>query len=403
MTSWRGNLWDFADVTLDVVLQRWICRGVPSLESVGLPDQVAGLNVIVTGCTSGIGKAAAREFARRRCNLFLACRNAAKGEKLRRELLGAGDSETEIEVVVLDLSSLDSVVKFAKAFNARGVSLDILVNNAGVFAMSAPKSLCEDKYELHLLTNFLSNSLLTLLLLPSLLRAASDGKSGSGKAKVIMVNSKLHQMCKGFGFDDPNFDRPRSYNSKKAYAQSKLAQLLFTNALREKLKTLRGSAEEESAAKRVQLMTLHPGNVTTDVVRTLPWVVQKAYAIIMPLFLLTPEEGARSTLHAATDEEADKASPPPSSAVLSIFFRPDPSRRCPCLLLLTSSSFSLRREQKQLVKQSASTTFGYFNSNCEPVLPSAEARDEAEADRLWDWTLEEIGAYLNKQVKDYFR
>ena len=51
-----------------------------------------------------------------------------------------------------------------------------------------------------------------------------------------MVNSKLHQMCTGFNFEDPNFEKPGSYNSKKAYAQSKLAQILFTNSLREKLK-----------------------------------------------------------------------------------------------------------------------------------------------------------------------
>ena len=104
-------------------------------------------------------------------------------------------------------------------------------------------------------------------------------------------------------------------------------------------------------------MTLHPGNVTTDVVRTLPWVVQKAYGLIMPLFLLTPEEGARSTLFAATDSNAHEAS----------------------------------RE-----------VMNYLNSNCQPVLPSNEARDPTEAIKLWDWTMKEIGHYLSKEVKGLF-
>ena len=356
----RG-LRDYLSVTNDVLFQRWICRRVPPMAKIGDED-VVGLNVVVTGCTSGIGKAAAVEFARRDCNLFLACRNAAKGEKLRQELLekvatsSGAKRKNNFRVMILDLSDLDSVVFFAKNFNGMGGPLDILVNNAGVFAMSAPRSVCFGGYELHLLTNFLSNSLLTLLLLPSLLRAA--GKGRPGKAKVIMVNSKLHQMCTGFNYDDPNYESPGSYNSKKAYAQSKLSQLLFTNALRTKLLDLKGgSKEQREAAERVQLMTLHPGNVTTDVVRTLPWVVQKAYGLIMPLFLLTPEEGARSTLFAATDSNAHEAS----------------------------------RE-----------VMNYLNSNCQPVLPSNEARDPTEAIKLWDWTMKEIGHYLSKEVKGLF-
>ncbi|UPR04503.1 NAD(P)-binding domain-containing protein [Chloropicon primus] len=351
MSRWAK---DFAGVTYDVLFQRWICRKVPAMRNIGDED-IVGLNVVVTGCTSGIGKAAAYEFARRDCNLFLACRNSSKGEKLRGELLemcrkegGSKKRNNNIRIMILDLSSLDSVVCFAKEFNSMKVPLDVLVNNAGVFAMGAPRTMCLGKYELHLLTNFLSNGLLTLLLLPSLLRAAG---SKGGKSKVIMVNSKLHQMCTGFKFGDPNFDK--GYHSKKAYSQSKLAQFLFTNALRTKLQSIEGA--KGSAASRVQLMTLHPGNVTTDVVRTLPNIVQKAYNTIMPLFLLSPEEGARSTLFAATASTAN-----------------DDSKE----------------------------VFNYFNSNCEPTMPSVEARDPAEAQKVWEWTLGEVDPYLSKEAKE---
>jgi len=267
------------------------------------------------------------------------------------------------------------VAAFANAFNAKGTRLDILVNNAGVFAMSAPRSLCfNDRYELHLLTNYLSCALLTLLLLPSLLREPGKGKGAEGgppKAKVIMVNSKLHQMCTGFNFENPNFDGKGTYNSKKAYAQSKLAQILFTNHLRAKLvshfetREKKGSSVGGSAGAPIDLLVLHPGNVTTDVVRTLPWAVRKAYGFFMPLFLLSPEEGARSTLFTATESEAAGAKGE----------LPGTSER-----------------------------HYYFNSNCEPVLPSEESRDVAQAEKIWRWTLDQLrDPYLDgvtdKQLK----
>ena len=319
-------------------LQRWKCRSVPKMKAIGDVSDLAGVNVVVTGCTSGIGKAAAIEFARRGCNLFLACRSQKRGETLKQELeekyrKSRQDESSKIEVMHLDLTDLNTVVEFAKAFESKDIGLDILVNNAGVFAMSAPRHVCSNGYELHLMTNHLAGALLTLLLVPSLMRASHNGK---GKAKVVMVNSKLHQMCRGFNFDDPNFGV--GYNSKKAYAQSKLAQMLFTKHLRGKV------------GDRVELMVLHPGNVMTDVVRTLPWMVQKAYGIVMPIFLLTPEEGARSTLHAATCKDSEF----------------------------------------------------YFDSNCKPTRPSREAMDSEQAEKVWEWTVKQIGSYLSEEVRGYF-
>ncbi len=298
--------------------------------------------------------------------VILACRNPARGEALRKDLetkylsaegAGAKEKKGSIEVMHLDLADLDSVAAFAEAFNAKGQRLDILVNNAGVFAMSAPRSVCfHDRYELHLLTNYLSCALLTLLLVPSLVRKPTGkGAKSAPKAKVVMVNSKLHQMCTGFNFENPNFDGKGAYNSKKAYAQSKLAQMLFTNHLRLKLAEHFKGRKDGSP---VDLLVLHPGNVTTDVVRTLPWAVRKAYGFFMPLFLLSPEEGARSTLFTATESEAAAA--------------------------------------KADLPGTQGERHYYYNSNCEPVMPSEESRDAAEAEKMWAWTLDQVrDPYLN--------
>ena len=167
---------DYVDVTLDVLLQKWFCRSVPRIDRIG-DTSVEGYNVLVTGCTSGIGKAAATEFAKRQCNLYLACRNKTRGDALKAELEKKyypeqDQSSSKVHVLILDLSDLDSVVSFGKHFNSLHIPLHILVNNAGVFAMSAPRSVCFANYELHLLTNYLAGALATLLLLPALHKAS---------------------------------------------------------------------------------------------------------------------------------------------------------------------------------------------------------------------------------------
>ena len=151
-------------------------------------------------------------------------------------------------------------------------------------------------------------------------------------------------MCKSFNLKDPNFSANGSYTSTMAYAQSKLGQILFCNKLRKKL--------EANSCNNIDILVLHPGNVTTEVVRTLPRVVQTLYNWIMPFFLLTPEEGARSSIYAATT----------SSAV-----------------------------------EDARDTFGYYNSNCEPTYPSKSSRDENQAEDVWSWTIEQLRTYMTEQ------
>jgi len=120
----------------------------------------------------------------------------------------------------------------------------------------------------------------------------------------VNVSSKLHELGE-LSLEDPHF-RSRPFSALAAYAQSKLAEVVFTEELRRRLA---GGAGGGGAGKEVVLLSLHPGNVVTDVVRTLPAPIRAAYRAIMQFLLLTPAEGCRATLFAATREEAPRLAP----------------------------------------------------------------------------------------------
>ena len=133
-----------------------------------ISDQT-GKWAIVTGANSGIGFSAARELARKGCEVILACRNAAKGkaakERIEKEVPGA-----RVEVGDLDLASLQSVRGFAKKIIDRGRPLDVLINNAAVMALPKRQTTA-DGFEAQFGTNHLGHFALTGLLLPALLSA----------------------------------------------------------------------------------------------------------------------------------------------------------------------------------------------------------------------------------------
>ena len=183
----------------------------------------------------------------------------------------------------MDLSDLSSVRAAASALNERH-TVHCLINNAGVFSMGAPRSETSDGHEAHLGTNCLAPFLLTLLALPALRRAG-------GGARVLNVASILHELAFDAGAMLADMQVKRSYSPLRAYAQSKLAEVMLTAELAERLD-----------ASEVSVVSLHPGNVVTDVVRTLPPLIQSAYRCVMSGMLLTPSEGARAQLHAATCE-----------------------------------------------------------------------------------------------------
>ncbi|EIE26364.1 NAD(P)-binding protein [Coccomyxa subellipsoidea C-169] len=198
-------------------------------------------------CYSGIGRETAATLVRRNAHVVLACRNAERGEKLRKELYEEG-------VQLLDVASLESVRSFAKSWQQQNRPLHMLVNNAGIFSMGAERSLTEDGFEAHMGTNHLGPFLLTMLLLPNL-RQTAKRSNHSLPVRIVNVSSKMHELAPSIDTADPHFGEQKAYSSLAAYNRSKLAQILFTAELRRRLP---GDCGVTAAA-------VHPGEVMTDV------------------------------------------------------------------------------------------------------------------------------------------
>ena len=176
---------------------------------------IAGARVLVTGGTSGIGRAAAVELARRGAEVMITARDEAKG----RAATAAIRSETgvEVEVGMLDLSRLGSVRSFATDYTRTHDRLDVLVNNAGT--MTGRRMQTPDGLEWTFGVNHVGPFLLTRLL--------ADLLVASAPSRVISVSSEVHRSAKQ-GLDMADLQMTRGWSAQKAYAASKLATILMT-------------------------------------------------------------------------------------------------------------------------------------------------------------------------------
>ncbi|KAK4257952.1 hypothetical protein QN277_007474 [Acacia crassicarpa] len=249
---------------------------------------LSDLTIILTGPTSGIGLEIARNLTFSGAHLVMAARNTKAAHDLinqwNHERSSEDDDEAkllDIEVMKLDLLSLQSVVKFAQEWNSRSRPVNVLINNAGIYSMK-PQSFSEDKFETHLQVNHLAPALLSILLLPSLKK---------GSPSRIVNNSSTGHFLGFVDVDDMNFtSRRRKFSGFKGYTSSKLAQVMFSSILQKMLPGESG----------ISVVCASPGSVRyTNVARDLPEMLQR---VLQPLsfFLYTPKEGCRSVLYAAT-------------------------------------------------------------------------------------------------------
>ncbi len=238
-----------------------------------MDHELSGRVALVTGATNGIGRVTARELARMGARTLLVARDPGRGEAAAREIRAA--TGAEVEVLVADLSSREEVAGLARAVRDRADRLDLLVNNAG--AIFADRRISADGVEMTLALNHLAYFLLTLDLLPML--------QGASEARVVNVSSMVHERG-AIDFDD--LQGERRYGMWKAYAQSKLANVLFTRELSRRL-----------PGGRVTANAVHPGAVASGFGRDHPGFFGRLVAVGAP-FLASPERGARTTLHVAT-------------------------------------------------------------------------------------------------------
>ena len=228
-----------------------------------IPD-MTGRTVIVTGATSGIGLATARALGGAGARVVLAVRNAEKGSSVRHSIPG------DTTVRHLDLSDLASVRRFAAEWDD---PIDVLINNAGVSVPSLART--KDGFEMQFGTNHLGPFALTNLLLPRI------------TGRVVSLSSQAERMGR-LDLDDLNWERT-AYSESRAYASSKLANILFIAELQRRL-VASGSSVTAAAA--------HPGLVATNMTGQATGISQ----LVTRLFAQSPEDGALPVLLAATGD-----------------------------------------------------------------------------------------------------
>lgn len=238
-------------------------------------QSMAGKTVVITGPTNGVGRATAIELGARGARMLLLCRSAERGTALAADIAAKGGSA---EVVSADLASLQSVVAAAERVRELAPQFDVLINNAGVINNSRKET--RDGLEEMFAVNHLAHFLLTARLLPSLRAAAS--------ARIVHVASAGHALVKGFDCDDYGWAK-RKYATFPAYGHSKLANLLFNRSL---AKRLAGSTITSNA--------LHPGAVGSNMGANNGLISKIVLPLVKP-FMLTPEQGAQTSVYLATD------------------------------------------------------------------------------------------------------
>jgi len=211
-----------------------------------------GLTAIVTGATSGIGLETARVLALRGVNVVMPVRTLESGKKVAESIVEKIPN-AKLEVMELDISSQESVRKFASEYCSKGLPLNILILNAGI--MTPPFSLSKDNIELQFATNHVGNFLLTNLLLDTMKKTAKEsGKEG----RIVILSSEIHRMTykEGIRFDKINDEK--SYSAFSAYGQSKLANALHAKELTRRF-------QEEGV--NITANALHPGVIATNLAR----------------------------------------------------------------------------------------------------------------------------------------
>jgi NAD(P)-dependent dehydrogenase (short-subunit alcohol dehydrogenase family) len=214
-----------------------------------------GKVILITGANSGIGKETAKQlFQYGASTIILACRNAERAEEAIREILqsssttlDAVSSRQRLRFLPLDLSDLESVRNAVQTFLQWKLPLHILINNAGVFVKSYQTS--PQGYEMTMVSNHLGHFLLTYLLLPTLLQQQQQQQDQP--ARVINITSSTYRLASRMEVEDLLCTK-RPYSFFGQYAQSKLANILFTIELAQRY------------PKSLRTYAVHPGLVRTN-------------------------------------------------------------------------------------------------------------------------------------------
>ena len=236
-------------------------------------------NILITGATSGIGKAAAISLAEKGANIFFIARNKIKAKNLIKEIFNKTNKESV--GIIADLSSLKEIKKASEEFKSFNKPLHILLNNAGLINNSRKETI--DGFESTFAINHLAYFYLTYLLL--------DNLKDETPSRIINVSSGAHAFVKGFDFEDVH--SINSYKPFKVYGYTKLANILFTKKLAQILDK-----------DNITVNCLHPGVVGTSFGQN-NGVLQKILFYIAKPFMRSSEKGAESSIYLCSSSEVE--------------------------------------------------------------------------------------------------
>lgn len=243
---------------------------------------VRGRNAIVTGGTAGIGLETAYGLAQRGAHVVITGRQAERGQAACAELVarlqGQRDAGT-VRWMPLDLGDFQSMLGFAQSVRQVFDQLHLLVHNAGMVVATRQETV--DGFEAMWGVNHMGPFTLNRLLL--------DWLKASAPARIVVVASDAHRMCRGFDFDD--LQMKARFRSWPAYARSKLANILFARAL---AKRLDGTG--------VTVNALHPGVIASEFGRQGGPLIRWFFRLGRP-FLKNTTQGAATSLYVATDPQ----------------------------------------------------------------------------------------------------
>ena len=258
-----------------------------------MPKDLSNKLYIITGTSSGIGTVLAYELAKRGAQVIAANRNVEKAKKAIDKIQSKKDDLSSFRILKLDVSSLNSVREFAKKIQEDNSikQIDGLILNAGIMALPERK-VSVDGFEMQMATNVLGHHLLTSLLLSKIILANKPViVSTSSSASSVPKDPKL--------WDDLNAEK--KYDPWEVYGVSKMAAIHFRDGLREILKN-------ERLGNKVKVVSTHPGLTSTPLFDDSAGVFGKVFRMVKGLFMMTPEQGALSSLRAVLDPTIDDGS-----------------------------------------------------------------------------------------------
>ena len=245
-----------------------------------MTENLNGKVCLITGATSGIGKASAMQLASMGAEIVFVARNKEKAEELKEALKAStGKDATSI---IADLSSQEEVKRAAGEFLSLNKPLHILLNNAGIVNTTRKETV--DGFEEVFAVNHLAYYAFTVMLMNKLIE--------NGPSRIVNVASSAHTFIKELDFED--LQSKNDYKTMQAYGKSKLANILFTRELAERLE-----------GKGVTVNCLHPGVVDTEIISSNSLFLKLLTTLVKPFFR-KPDKGAETSVYLCSSPEVEK-------------------------------------------------------------------------------------------------